>query len=105
MARLKLLVLVLFIFSFTNCEKKEVKDTPTKDVQVVGFVTDKCFCCWGWVIKIGSDTIKSESIPGLSIADNQPFPINAAISIGSKTIECGADKFDYYEITSFTRTK
>jgi hypothetical protein len=52
MRYLRLLLPVLLIFIVSNCEKKEAFVNETTDAKVVGFVMDKCYCCWGWVINI-----------------------------------------------------
>jgi len=98
------LALVLFIlFSLTGCEKIDhLANTSTK-AQVIGFVPEKCFCCWGWVIKVGTETIKAEQIPSLNPSENTVFPINARITIGSRTIDCSGEMADYYEIKEFTK--
>jgi len=59
MRHLKFIVLLIVIFLLTNCEKKDELVNRITDAQVVGFVLEKCYCCWGWVIKIGTDTIKT----------------------------------------------
>ena len=98
------LALVLFIlFSLTGCEKIDhLANTSTK-AQVIGFVPEKCFCCWGWVIKVGTETIKAEQIPSLNPSESTVFPINARINNGSRTIDCSGEMADYYEIKEFTK--
>ncbi len=99
---LSLALVLIILFSFTGCEKKDhLANTLTK-AQVIGFVTEKCFCCWGWVIKVGSETIKTEQIPTLTFSESTVFPINARITIGSRTIDCSGEMADYYEIKEFT---
>jgi hypothetical protein len=108
MVHLKLIVLLILLLSITNCEKEEELVNRTTDAQIVGFVTEKCYCCWGWVIKIGTETIKAEQIPTLYPSENTVFPIKARITIGSKTIDCSNRTIDmtkmpdYYEIKEFT---
>jgi hypothetical protein len=108
MVHLKLIVLLILLFSITNCEKKDELVNRTIDAQIVGFVMEKCYCCWGWVIKIGTKTIKTEQIPNLNPSENIVFPINAKITIGSKTIDCSNRTIDmtkmpdYYKIKEFT---
>jgi hypothetical protein len=29
------------------------------NAEIISFDARKCMCCWGWVIKMGKDTIKS----------------------------------------------
>jgi len=114
MKYLRLLTLLVLIFSVTNCEKKnEIVNivNSTTDAQILAFVTEKCYCCWGWVIKVGTETIKTEQIPNLNPSENLVFPIKARITIGSRTIDCSDRTIDmtrlpdYYEIKEFTVIK
>lgn len=106
MKPLKLIGLILFLLLITNCEKKGEFENLTTNAQITGFVLEKCYCCWGWIIKIGSDTIKTEYIPSHDYQlGNTTFPINARIKTGSKTIDCSENKFDYYEILEFNLIK
>ena len=105
MIHLKFIALLILVFSLTNCEKRDDLANRTTDAQIVGFVTEKCYCCWGWVIKIGKETIKTEKIPDLNPSENTVSPINAKIKVGSKTIDCSGKMADYYEIKEFTVIK
>jgi hypothetical protein len=118
MKYLKLIVLLLITFSLTNCEdkvemlnKSEKVDlvNQTVDAQIIDFVLYKCGCCWGWVIKVGNDTIKTTQIPDLNPSENTVYPINGKITIGSKTTDCSKFAYkawyDYYEVKEFTLTK
>jgi hypothetical protein len=111
MTHLKLTIILILLFSLTNCEKEDELVNRTYDVQIVGFVMEKCYCCWGWVIKIGEITIKTEEIPTLNPSEDNVFPIKARITIGSKTIDCSDRSIDmtkmpdYYEIKEFTLIK
>ena len=102
---LSLALVLIIIFSFTGCEKKDELANKTSDAKVIGFVSEKCFCCWGWVIIVGTDTIKTEQIPTLNMSESTVFPINARITIGSRTIDCSGKMADYYEIKEFTEIK
>lgn len=105
MNRLSLAIVLIILLSLTGCEKKDELVNKTTDAQVIGFVTEKCFCCWGWVIKVGTDTIKTEQIPTLIPSETIVFPINARITIGERTIDCSEGMADYYEIKEFTEIK
>jgi hypothetical protein len=112
MKQFKIGILVFVIMLITNCEnKKEELTNLTSDARITGFVTEKCYCCWGWIVEIGSTTIKADSIPGLSLKENTVFPINARITIGSRTRACSEYKIDmdvlpdYYEIKNCTIIK
>jgi len=101
---LKFIVLLIVIFSLTNCEKNDELVNRTTDAQIIGFVTEYCYCCWGWAIKIGTNYIKADYIPNLNPSTDTVFPIKARITIGSKTIDCSKQMYDmtkmhdYYEI-------
>jgi hypothetical protein len=105
---LKFIGLLIVIFSLTNCEKQAELVNKTTDAQIVGFVTEKCYCCWGWVIKVGTETIKAEQIPNLNPSENTVFPLKVRITIGLKTIDCSDRTIDmtglpdYYEIKECT---
>lgn len=98
-------IILIILFSLTGCEKKDELVNKTTDAQVISFVTEKCFCCWGWVVKVGADTIKTEQIPTMTPTENIVFPINARITIGERTIDCSGRMADYYEIKEFTEIK
>jgi hypothetical protein len=101
----KIIIIVLISILYFSCDKEVNWTNCTTDAQVVGFVLEKCYCCWGWVIKVGSDTIKTERIPSLDLTENTVFPIKARITIGSKTIDCSGNNADYYEIKEFSPIK
>jgi phosphomevalonate kinase len=101
MSRLRFIVLLILIFSLTNCEKKEELVDKTVNAQIVAFHAEKLYCYWGWDIKIGSETIKADSIPDLKPWADTIFPISGKITIGSKTRSCGSKGLDYYEIKEF----
>ncbi|MFZ2338855.1 MAG: hypothetical protein WAW07_03925 [Bacteroidales bacterium] len=111
MKYLKFIVLLVVILALTNCEKQTELVNKTTDAQIVGFVTEKCYCCWGWVIKVGTGTIKAERIPNLNPSENTVFPMKVRITIGQKTIDCSGRTTamsalpDYYEIKECTLIK
>jgi len=50
-----------------------------QDGEIIGYISEECLCCPGWVIKIGSDTIKIEDLPEVSkiekIVNTKGYPI------------------------------
>lgn len=105
MRNLKFIGLLIIVFSLTNCDKKNELVDSTSDAQIVAFHFEKLYCYYGWDIKIGSETIKADSIPNLKPWADTLFPITGKITIGSITRSCGAKGIDYYEITEFTLIK
>ena len=73
MRHLRFLTLLILIFSITNCEKKNEIVNSTTDAQIVAFHPEKLYCYWGWDIKIGSETIKADSIPNLKLGQILSF--------------------------------
>jgi len=101
MKPLKLIGLLLLLTLY-GCETKGEFENLSTNARITGFISEKCYCCWGWVIHIGSDTIKADFIPNLEYPlVGQAFPIEARITIGDKKIDCPESLFDYYEILEF----
>ncbi|MQY79274.1 MAG: hypothetical protein GH151_08810 [Bacteroidetes bacterium] len=98
----KYLIFCLSLFLFTQCEKDNSLVNTTKNAEIIDFIPEKCYCCWGWIIKAGSDTIKADQLPNQDIIGHEiNSPIKVTIEIGEKTIVCSSSpfyKFDYYEI-------
>ena len=102
-----MLLLPLCMVMLCGCEKEDPFAKTTQYAKIVGFVTEKCGCCWGWVIEIDKTTIKSNYIPGLDMPSDleainnlKTTPITGKIKIGNKEMDCDC-KPDYYEILKF----
>jgi hypothetical protein len=104
MRNLKFITILILVFSLTNCEKQNEIDNSTTNAQIVAFHPEKLYCYWGWEIKIGTETIRADSIPSLKPWADTIFPIKGNITIGSKTRTCGKG-IDYFEIIEFTVIK
>ena len=101
MNQLKLIGLLLLLTLY-GCETKGEFENISTNARITGFISEKCYCCWGWVIQIGSETIKTDLIPNLDYPlVGKAFPIEAKITIGDKIINCPESMFDYYEILEF----
>jgi hypothetical protein len=103
---LLLSTLILSAALLLSCENKDNSndslDNSQYDAEIIGFVSEKCYCCWGWEIKIGDKIIKADSIPNVSAIGyviNQPIPV--IIVTGKMKIKCGNGP-NYYEINSLT---
>jgi len=100
----RFLTLLALLLIISTCEK-DLTNT-TANAIVVDFVTEKCYCCWGWVIEVDSQTIKADSLPGLSPTENIVFPFDVRIKIGDQSRDCSElSKPDYYEIKECTLIK
>jgi hypothetical protein len=92
-----LLIILMFQIPFLSCKKSDEKMI---DAQIIGFDITKCSCCWGWIIKYGNDTIKTDSLPSRFQMDGD-FPIKVKIELGEMVKRCSDLKlYDYYKIKS-----
>lgn len=93
------LIAIIILGSLASCENNNDLENTTVNAVVINFIPDKCYCCWGWVIEAGSQTIKADSLPGISSLENTVFPFSVRITIGNKTRNCSdLSKHDYYKI-------
>jgi hypothetical protein len=99
------MTLALFLILAAGCEKNKTFENSDYNAEITGFTADKCFCCWGWEIKIGDLTIKTDSLPDVSlIGYSISTPIPVRIETGKKKISCSGNP-DYYEIKSLKLAK
>lgn len=77
------------------------------NAELLGFNPDKCGCCWGWTIKIGNDTIKSDdTIIGETVGYNINYPVNVYIELGELEKTCTEQGgMDYYDIKQIIKTR
>jgi len=82
--------------NLTVANIKNIKSNAT----IIDLNPDKCGCCWGWTIKIGNDTIKSDNaIIGKTIGYKIDNPVNVYAEKGSLKQSCSElGSYDYYEL-------
>ena len=95
---------LILILLFISCEKSE--NSFKGNAEIIGFNSSKCFCCWGWIIICGKDTIKSDDVKIQEIIGyeiDEPIPVY--IELGEIEDACskmGYDdpdlSIDYYAI-------
>lgn len=67
---------------------------------ILNFNSLKCGGCWGWTIKIGSDTIKTDNLPySQNITQQLKFPQKVKVGIGQRKVNQYSIDYEYYEIT------
>ena len=98
MKHLAILVLMT-IGLISSCNKDKGPDNS--NAEIIGFNPNKCMCCWGWTIKIGNDTIKSDDnkifeLVGFEIKN----PIKVYLELGEHKEPC-----NYYNILKISRVK
>jgi hypothetical protein len=104
MKHLRHLAILLTVFAATNCEMKDDASNGTGIASVVAFHPEKLYCYWGWEIRVGTEIIRADSIPGLTPSSDTTYPVYGNITIGEKTRTCSAG-IDYYTITAFDIVK
>ncbi len=76
------------------------KENLQCNASVLSFSADKCGCCWGWTIKIGEDTIRTEDVlVGNSVGYDRNYPVDVYVRLGDTDSSCtGMFGRDYYWI-------
>ena len=104
MNKIAVIGLLFLVGLISSCNKDD--NSFIGNAEVIGFKSDKCMCCWGWTIIIGSDTIKSDNIViGETVGYEIKNPIKVYIELGEVEETCSNLGFtnpdlarDYYEI-------
>ncbi|CAN5477839.1 hypothetical protein BH10BAC1_BH10BAC1_01400 [soil metagenome] len=55
------LLLSFLTIAVVSYKTINTEDPCDKEGKIIGFNSLKCNCCWGWVITIGKDTIKTDN--------------------------------------------
>ncbi|HKM93694.1 MAG TPA: hypothetical protein VJY41_08595 [Prolixibacteraceae bacterium] len=74
--------------------------TIVSNSQILSFNPDKDACSWGWKIRMGNDTIKSDDVLiGKTVGYEIAEPINVYIQLGEKERSCSElVGLNYYKI-------
>lgn len=104
MSKITVIGLVFLVGLISSCNKDD--NSFKGNAEVIDFNPDKCSCCWGWTIIIGSDTIKSDNtVIGETVGYEIFNPINVYIELGEVEETCSNLGFtnpdltrNYYEI-------
>lgn len=99
-----LIFTILVVVALISSCKKD-NGSNKSNAEIIGFNPAKCACCWGWTIKIGNDTIKSDNIGigelvGYEIKD----PIKVYIVLGGIKEMCG-QYGEYYNIKEIKKVE
>ena len=80
-------------------------DKLKSNAKIIDFNPDKCGCCWGWTIKIGNDTIKSEDeIIGKTVGYNRDYPVDIYMEKGDLEQTCSdMGGYDYYNLKTMIK--
>jgi len=98
--------IILFVLA---CEKQN--PIIEGNGEVIEFNPEKCSCCWGWKIKIGNDTIKSDDIIiGEAVGYEIEYPIPVYVEVGRIKNNCSGfpspnKLYDYYDIKVIYKLK
>ena len=102
--RILIMLNVLIIVLFASCDKDT--NSQKSNAEIINFNAEKCRCCWGWTIKMGNDTIKSDNIIiGETIGYEITNPVKVYIELGEIEDNCSNFSYtnpnlkrDYYQI-------
>ena len=58
--RYNIILLLISLVFVASCKKDSSPTTESlkANAEIIAFRAEKCGCCWGWVIRMGTDTIK-----------------------------------------------
>ena len=76
-------LLLFFAFSliFIHCEKEETACPGLKAGRIIGPDLSLCACCGGWFIEVGTDTLRTFTLPGdFKIGSSTDFPVEVCLS-------------------------
>jgi len=93
----------LFVLSATvsSCDG-DTNPPILANAEIIGFNSEKCACCWGWVIRVDSDTIRADELPNSErIGTNITKPIPVYIELGEKKLDCSSINDDPMNSKSF----
>ncbi len=88
-----LLVFSMVVMLFASCSKQSSSPTNTikANAEIIAFRADKCGCCWGWIIRMGEDTIKVDSLPDAeAVGYNISAPIPVYLELGNIKQDCSS---------------
>jgi hypothetical protein len=79
-------ILLVLGFAF-SCDKAD--DSIKPKAKIIDFNPDKCYCCWGWTIVKGNDTIKLDDIIiGETVGYVKKYPVDVYIEIEELENKC-----------------
>jgi hypothetical protein len=78
----------ILIGSFlVSCNKENQHSNP--NAEIIKFNPDKCGCCWGWAVRIGKDTIKTDDARfGDLFGFDITKPVPVYIELGDRDQTC-----------------
>lgn len=104
MKNLWILLVLGFTFYFDKAD-----DSIKPNAKIIDFNPSKCYCCWGWTIVKGNDTIKSDDIIiGETVGYDKKYPVDVYIEIGeleNKCFDIGFSNSDYYDVIKIEKVK
>jgi hypothetical protein len=88
------IIFFMLVLAFTSSCKKG--SLPTNSIlqpnaEIIAFRPDKCGCCWGWVIRMGADTIKVDSLPDAdAVGYNISTPVPVYLELAGLEQDCSS---------------
>ncbi len=89
--RIFFIAMCIALLSSCNKETSSPGNAMKANAEIIDFRADKCGCCWGWVIRMGGDTIKVDSLPDIdAIGYNISSPIPVYVELGNIKEDCSS---------------
>ncbi len=106
MKTLKMLVGLLILSALISSCDNDADPPYMANAEIIGFNSEKCACCWGWVIRVDSDTIRADELPNSErIGTNITKPIPVYIELGEKKLDCSTISTNPVNNKSFYKIK
>jgi len=98
---ISLILTLNFTLGFSN-NKISIKEKKGDDKvygTILSFNSEKCNGCWGWIIKIGKDTIKTNDLPFITTKLTElKYPQAVHVVVGEMILKQSPFDYDYYKI-------
>ena len=95
--RLLILLLVSTIIFYSCCQNHDDEpESCTEEAVIIGVDSRECFCCGGWFIEIGDDTLRATVLPQTFIFDLDPneFPLPVFLEWEPEETPCLGDEIE-----------
>jgi hypothetical protein len=97
MKRIQIALILILIIS---CQGN-LNLLPSQDALIIGYDSRKCYCLYGWKIKVNNDTILTSSpIVGMVVGYDIEQPVPVQIEVKAKDSSC---KYPYYDVISISK--
>jgi len=95
------LIFGIALFTLVTFLSKNDQFRCESEAEIISFNPQKCGGCWGWIIKVGTDTIKTTDDLNIGIGKNFGYRFNdpekVYITLGDSITMYSRD-YTYYQV-------